>query len=111
MASYHSGSRSKLVEIHCNECSLIITGELPNKSLPQLDINRNVPATIIVSSPLGNDVRTKTITDYGELVLNHGNTMMPCFFEDGKYQLAVEMKERGVYDIYHGGIKLTENVY
>ena len=109
MALYHSGIRSKLIEICCNRCSLIITGELLKKETSQLRINRNIPAAIIVNSPMDNSTRVKTITDYGELVLNHGNTMMPCFFEDGQYQLAIEMKEKGIYDVYHSGIKLTED--
>ena len=52
-----------------------------------------------------------TDTDFGDLVLNPGNTMMPCFFEDGQYQLLLEKKRNkdSSYDIFHGGLRITEN--
>lgn len=109
MALYPSGNRLNLVEIDCDDCFLIITGGLDNEKMSQLKLNRNVPANILVKSVLDNNIKIKTITDYGELVLNPGTTMMPCFFEDGQYQLAMEVKDKGSYDIYHGGIKLTDN--
>lgn len=53
----------------------------------------------------------KTITDHGDLVLNPGNTMMPCFFEDGQFQLVLEKKKNkdSNYDIFHSGIRITED--
>ena len=37
--------------------------------------------------------------------------MMPCFFEDGQYQLVLEKKKNkdSNYDIFHSGIRITED--
>lgn len=109
MVLLHSGSRYKLVEIDCEEYSLTFTSELKNEKIKDLQINRNIPATIIINSYTGNSASLRTITDFGQLVQNSSNTMMPCFFEDGQYQLVLEMKSIGKYDIYHSGVKITHN--
>jgi len=109
MALYHTGNRFKLLEIESEDFLLVFSGEIADEKSRALELNKNIPATIIVNSHTDEYIILKTITDFGELVKNSGNTMMPCFFEDGQYQLVLEMKEAGDYDIFHGGIRITDN--
>lgn len=109
MVSFHSGSRSKLIEINSEVCALVITGEIANEKIKQLAININVPASIIVNSEIEQNIAVKTVTDFGDLVQNSGTTMRPCFFEDGQYQLILEMKTSGKYDIFNREIRLTDD--
>ena len=108
MALYHT-NRFKLLEIESEDFLLVFSGEIADEKSRALEHNKNIPATIIVNSHTDEYTILKTITDFGELVKNSGNTMMPCFFEDGQYQLVLEMKEAGDYDIFHGGIRITDN--
>ena len=90
MALLRTGNRSKLLEIQSDSYSLVFTGEVVSEKSKALKANVNVPATIIVNNYLDENTTLKTITDFGELVENSGNTMMPCFFEDGQYQLVLQ---------------------
>lgn len=110
MALFHSGNREVLVQLENKEFNLYLIGENPNEKIRFLKNNLNQPATIRVIEKNGMDSTLKTITSYGELVLNLGNTMMPCFFEDGRYQLVLQKKGKGNnYEIFHSGIRITED--
>ena len=104
-----SGNRSKLIEIIANNYSLVITGDVERNKSKITRSNVNIPAAIIVYSYNNENVTLKTITDFGELVENSGNTMMPCFFENGRYQLILEVKEKKEYEIFLGGIRITDD--
>jgi len=104
-----SGNRSKLIEIITNNYSLLITGDVERNKSKITRSNVNIPAAIIVYSYNNENVTLKTITDFGELVENSGNTMMPCFFENGRYQLILEVKEKKEYEIFLGGIRITDD--
>ena len=109
MALLRSGNRSKLIEIIANNYSLVITGDVERNKSKITRSNVNIPAAIIVYSYNNENVTLKTITDFGELVENSGNTMMPCFFENGRYQLILEVKEKKEYEIFLGGIRITDD--
>lgn len=104
-----SGNKGKLMEIETNEFMVAFSGELSNKRSADFGINKNVPAKIFVKWNGIGTVTLRTLTDFGNLVENSGVTMMPCFFEDGQYQLIIELKEAESYSIYHGGIDITNN--
>ena len=93
-----------------DEFNLFVIGEDPREKISILKNNLNQPATIKIFQEDNNTI-LKTITDYGDLVLNPGNTMMPCFFENGQYQLVLEKKQNkdSNYDIFHSGIRITED--
>ena len=110
MALFHSGNREVLVQLENKVFNLYLIGENPSEKIRFLKNNLNQPATIRVIEKNGMDSTLKTITSYGELVLNLGNTMMPCFFEDGRYQLVLQKKGKGNnYEIFHSGIRITED--
>ena len=109
MALLRSGNRSKLIEIIANNYSLVITGDVERNKSKITRFNVNIPAAIIVYSYNNENVTLKTITDFGELVENSGNSMMPCFFENGRYQLILEVKEKKEYEIFLGGIRITDD--
>ena len=109
MALFRTGNRSKLLELESQKYVLVFSGEISNDKIQALEVNKNVPATIMVNKYTNEKITLRTITDFGELVENNGNLMMPCFFEDGQYQLILEMKEKDKYDIFHGGIKITQD--
>ena len=110
MDLFHSGNRKTLVQLENHEFNLFIIGEDPREKISIIKENLNQPATIKIFHGDNNTI-LKTITDYGDLVLNPGNTMMPCFFEDGQYQLVLEKKKKkdSNYDIFHSGIRITED--
>ena len=109
MDLFHFGNRNTLVQLENDEFNLFIIGENPREKTRILKNNLNQPATIKIFEG-HNKTTLKTITDYGDLVINPGNTMMPCFFEDGQYQLVLEKKKNkdSNYDIFHSGIRITE---
>jgi hypothetical protein len=109
MALLRSGNSSKLIEIIANNYSLVTTGDVERNKSKITRSNVNIPAAIIVYSYNNENVTLKTITDFGELVENSGNTMMPCFFENGRYQLILEVKEKKEYEIFLGGIRITDD--
>ncbi|SDK95041.1 hypothetical protein SAMN05216497_10323 [Clostridium cochlearium] len=110
MDLFHSGNRKTLVQLENDEFNLFVIGEDPREKISILKNNLNQPATIKIFQEDNNTI-LKTITDYGDLVLNPGNTMMPCFFENGQYQLVLEKKQNkdSNYDIFHSGIRITED--
>lgn len=92
MDLFHFGNRNTLVQLENDEFNLFIIGENPREKTRILKNNLNQPATIKIFEG-HNKTTLKTITDYGDLALNLGNTMMPCFFEDGQYQLVLEKRK------------------
>ncbi len=110
MDLFHSGNRKILIQLENDEFNLFIIGEDPLKNINIPKNNLNQPAVIKVFRE-DDDTILKTLTSYGDLVLNPGNTMMPCFFEDGQYQLVLEKRGNrdSNYDIFHSGIRTTGN--
>ncbi|MBC8589994.1 hypothetical protein [Wansuia hejianensis] len=98
------------MKLENDEFNLFIIGEDPREKISIIKKNLNQPATIKIFRG-DNNTNLKTITDHGDLVLNPGNTMMPCFFEDGQCQLVLEKKKNkdSNYDIFHSGIRITED--
>ena len=84
-----SGNRGKLLEIETKDVILCFSGDLTNRKFNSLGINKNTPATILVKGADNESITLRTITNYEGLVNNSGITMMPCFFEDGQYQLII----------------------
>lgn len=111
MALFPSGNRKVLVQLESDEFNLYIIGEDPREKIKALKSNLNQPATIKVIGIDNTDAILKTFTSYDELAVNPGNTMMPCFFEDGKYQLVLEKKNNtdSSYDIFHSSVRITED--
>lgn len=108
MVLSHTGFRGKLLELGCDEFSITFTGEFANKKAEALNNNLNIPATIMVDGKYKEYINVKTCTQSGELAINSGNTMMPCFFENGKYQLVIENKSNDSYEIFHMDNKIND---
>ncbi|MFY9285344.1 MAG: DUF2357 domain-containing protein [Tissierellaceae bacterium] len=111
MALFHSGNRKVLVQLENDDFNFYIIGEDPREKVRVLNNNLNQPAAIKVMDFADMDTIVRTVTDYDKLVVNPGDTMMPCFFEDGEYQLVLESKKGScsTYDIFHSGIRITED--
>lgn len=107
MALPHSGNGSELLEIETKDFILKFHGEAVSQKAKNLNININIPAKIFIRSLYDDEVKLKTLTDFGNLVVNSGYTMMPCFYEDGRYQIVLQMKETSKYEIYNGGINIS----
>ncbi len=108
MDSLHSGY-SKLLEVSCRGFSLTFTGKSENKKAMDLNINKNTLAEIIVDSAADAEVIIKTISSDGQLVENSGRVMKPCFYENGSYQVILEIKDKGNYNLFHMGVNLTKS--
>ncbi len=104
----HSGNAKELLEIETKDFILKFHGEAIHQKAKHLNINMNIPAKVFVRSKY-DKVKLRTLTDFGYLVINSGHTMMPCFYEDGSYQILFQMKELRKYDIYHGGFNISKN--
>ncbi|MBU3109485.1 DUF2357 domain-containing protein [Clostridium gasigenes] len=107
MGLLHSG-HSKLLELSCNEFSLTFTGESGNKKSTDLNINKYTPAELRITSTYINKIVVKTLSNHGQLVENSGCIMKPCFYEDGSYQLILELKDEGDYELFHMGVNLND---
>ncbi|MBU3110178.1 DUF2357 domain-containing protein [Clostridium lacusfryxellense] len=106
----HSGRNDKLLEIDCiDEFSLTFSGESINKKARDLSININTTATLTVALEYKdkNKIIVKVITDNGELAEVSGPNVKPCFYENGKYQLILEVKDKGRYEVIHMGSNLN----
>lgn len=108
MDLYHTGLRGKLLEISSDEFRVTLTGYVTDKKAEALNNNLNIPARLMVNGEYKNKVVIKTCTQTGELVNNDGVTMMPCFFENGKYQLILENKDNSLYEIFHMDNKIND---
>ena len=104
----HSGNVKELLEIETKDFILKFHGESIHHKAKVLNVNMNIPARVFVNSKY-DEVKLRTLTDFGNLVLNSGNTMMPCFYEDGSYQIVFQMKEINRYEIYHSEENITKN--
>lgn len=108
MVSHHFGKRPVLIELANEDFNLYIIGDISSNKVNMLKINLNHPAMINVEDLEGRTATLKTITNNGELSINHGNFMMPCFFEDGQYQIILEIKNDCKYNISHGGVDISD---
>ncbi|MBZ9607555.1 restriction endonuclease-like protein [Clostridium estertheticum] len=105
-----SGRNDKLLEIDCSgEFSLTFSGESINKKARDLSININTTATLAVALEYKdkNKVTVKVVSDNGELAEVSGPNVKPCFYENGKYQLILEVKDKGSYEVIHMGSNLN----
>lgn len=109
MGLFHIGFSGKLLEISCDDFIITLTGCITNKKMEALNNNLNVPAHIMVKGEYKNKVIVKTCTQYNTLVDNDGITMMPCFYEDGKYQFVLENKNNSQYEIFHMDNKINDD--
>lgn len=109
MALSPTGNKTKLLELQGQTYSFFLKGETNYNNRNILKCNLNTSATVIVENYNKEFIILKTLTDYGNLVENNGNVMMPCFYEDGQYQLVLETKDNLDYDIYHRNNKITDN--
>ncbi len=110
MDSYHFGKKSILIQIEDVDFNLFIIGEYPNNKTRNINVNVNFPAALNVEDIYNSGAIIKTITNSGELSLNLGKTMLPCFFEDGQYQIVLEKKNECNYDIVFAGQKVTDSM-
>lgn len=120
MGLLHSGPSEKLLEIDCSEFSLTFSGERINKKASGLNININTTATLTVALEYEDKVTVKSIVDNGELIkLDKMQTQVkPCFYENGKYQIILEVKNQGKedgksesnYEVIHMGSNLNNRL-
>ncbi|MDP4145789.1 MAG: restriction endonuclease-like protein [Bacillota bacterium] len=108
MVLSHTGLRGKLLEISCEEFSITLTGYITDKKAQALNTNINTPAYISINGEYKSRIVVKTCTEDGQLVNNNGITMMPCFYENGKYQLILENRSNDNYEIFHMDNKLND---
>ncbi len=110
MDSYRFGKKSILMQIKNKFFDFFIIGDNPNDKARVPNINVNYPAAINVEHTYNLETIVKTITSYGDLATNLGNTMLPCFFEDGQYQIILEKKDECDYNFFLGGQEISENL-
>lgn len=107
MALLHSGPSEKLLVIDCSEFSLTFSGESINKKSKDLSININTTATLTLALEYRDEdkVTVKSIVDNGELaeVCKAQTQVKPCFYENGTYQIILENKDDGNYEVIHMG--------
>jgi len=104
----HTGFRGKLLEISCEDFSITFAGDSIDKKVLALNTNANIPAHIIVEGKYKDKVIVKACVQSGELTNNSGPTTMPCFYENGKYQLVLENKSNDKYELYHMDNKMDD---
>lgn len=104
----HTGFKGKLLEISCNDFSITFTGDIVDKKAQALKSNMNTPAHLIIEGKYKDQLEVKTCIENGDLVNNHGITMMPCFYENGKYQLILENKSNDKYELLHMDSKVND---
>lgn len=109
MVLHHFGKRPVLIELSNEDFNLYLIGDISSNKVNMLNINLNHPAMVNVEDIEGRSFILKTITNNGELAINHGNFMIPCFFEDGQYQLILEINNDSKYNIIHGGIDISDS--
>ncbi|MBW9158033.1 DUF2357 domain-containing protein [Clostridium tagluense] len=68
-----------------------------------MSININTTATLTVGFEYKEKVTVKTISDNGELVNVSGTQFKPCFYENGKYKIILEVKDESNYEVIHMG--------
>ena len=102
MALLHSGYKNTLIKLDCEEeFEITIQGEAINAKSVKLNNNMNAEGHIFIDGEYSDKIKLKTITSFGELALNSSNLMVPTFFEDGKYQIAIENKAYNELTIVH----------
>ena len=107
MGLLHSGPNKKLLEIDCDEFSLTFSGESINKKSRDLSININTTATLAKALEYEDKVTVKIISDNDELVKVTGPEVRPCFYENGTYQIILEIKHGGNFEVVHMGSNLN----
>ncbi|MFT8341802.1 MAG: restriction endonuclease-like protein [Clostridium beijerinckii] len=107
----HSGYKSTLIKLDCEEeFEITIQGDAINKKALDLKKNINVEGHIFIDGEYAEKTKVKTITSFGELVENNSNIMMPAFFENGKYQIAIENKKENEITIIHMDTNLENDL-
>ena len=110
MALLPSGYKNVLVKLECEEFEITIQGEAINAKSVKLNNNMNAEGHIFIDGEYSDKIKLKTITSFGELALNSSNLMVPTFFEDGKYQIAIENKAYNELTIVHMDTNIEENL-
>lgn len=107
----HSGYKNnKILEIVCDEFEITITGNPGDKKSSNLDYNKNVMAKILINGKYENEVTVNTIDSYGQMVDSKNETMLPCFYENGEYQIVLVNKTDSKYKIAHMDSDLSNNM-
>lgn len=99
MDLHPTGSKQDLIIIETDHFKLHIKGKEGNKKSDAIFANLNIPAKIDCSG-LG-DIKVKTLSSTGDLVNNCGCVMMPCFYEEGIYEMLLISKVDVPLLIYH----------
>lgn len=110
MALLPSGYKNVLVKLECEEFEITIQGEAINAKSVKLNNNMNAEGHIFIDGEYSDKIKLKTITSFGELALNSSNLMVPTFFEDGKYQIAMENKADNELTIVHMDTNIEDNL-
>lgn len=110
MVSLHSGSNKQLIYIETDELKLYISGSMTNKKAETIKAGFNQPASFSCLYNGDGQITVKTIVESGELAVNNGIHMFPCFFEDSNYQLLLEKKKEANFEIYHVSDEIRNNV-
>ena len=104
-----TGTSSDLLKIATKEFTLYFSGNSENKKFRATNNNKNIEATLKVSSPYYNTV-VHSINSFAELEVNDSNSMCPSFFEDGTYNIYLENDTKDVFEIYHDDNEIRENI-
>ncbi|MDR3597711.1 MAG: DUF2357 domain-containing protein [Clostridium sp.] len=110
MALLPSGYKNVLLKLECDEFEITIQGEVVNSKSIKLNNNMNAEGHIFINGDYSDKVQLKTITSFGELANNSSNLMIPTFFEDGKYQIAIENKNESELSIAHMDMNMDDNL-
>ncbi len=101
MDSHHIGYNKPLIQIESEDFTITISGKIGNKKVDAIKANFNVPAFFNCSSDYYDSINVKVICSDGILANTSGNTMMPVFFEDSKYEILLSKRKDCNLNIYH----------
>lgn len=90
-----------LVLIETDTFDFYINGNISNKKADALKLNLNTSAYFNISYEGEGDYKAKTVTSNGEVAENYGYEMLPCFYEDGNYQIYIKKKQEIELELYH----------
>lgn len=104
-----TGSKGDLIFIETELFKLHIKGKRENKKSDAINANMNVPGHIRVDYDDFGKIIVKTLTSNGELVNNESYEMMPCFYEEGLYEILLINKSNDLLGIYHDSYEINNS--
>ncbi|HHV99244.1 MAG TPA: DUF2357 domain-containing protein [Clostridiaceae bacterium] len=109
MASLPTGSKGDLIFIETELFKIHVRGKYGNKKSDAISANMNIEAYIEVNYAGEDEPVIKTLTSTGELGVTKGYKMMPCFYEEGIYEMLLINKDNKSRTIHHDSTEIKNN--